>query len=391
MVFAHSLNESLSTIFKDFDNCHIASPHFEKLYLIKDNIGKDNISDFVTNLIHAYLLSYTEKFTKQYIDKKYKKEFNVSHVRFNYNTKTWTSEKFTLPIFNDDYVLLPPIDMLSKNDTWINKNDLQNSFVAIATSMDNDQLREQLNDYFVSQLPKRKNKKGKDIENTPKEKTTAIFSAIKKYPEFLDYYIKFKEDHGDDAVNISQEYVQEVKDIFINKLSKLIYKLIETTDFYKEDYTSKDGSYARIMFLKDIIENKDGYKIFYHNDIPIKKESDLQILYRLTWFASNLDVNREVNNGRGSVDFKISNGAKDISLVEFKLASNSQLKRNLVKQVEIYAKANNTNVKYKVIIFFSEEEKEHVLKILNEIGLYNNPNIIMIDANKDNKISASKA
>lgn len=51
-----------------------------------------------------------------------------------------------------------------------------------------------------------------------------------------------------------------------------------------------------------------------------------------------MDVNREVNNGRGPVDFKISKGSKDTTLVEFKLASNSKLKNNLAKQVDIYKK-----------------------------------------------------
>ena len=40
--------------------------------------------------------------------------------------------------------------------------------------------------------------------------------------------------------------------------------------------------------------------------------------------------------GRGAVDFKISRGSKDKTLVEFKLAKNTQLKRNLKNQVKIY-------------------------------------------------------
>lgn len=57
---------------------------------------------------------------------------------------------------------------------------------------------------------------------------------------------------------------------------------------------------------------------------------------------SEFDVNREPNYGRGPVDFKASYGAGDKSLIEFKLGSNTQLKRNLEKQVEIYKKANQT-------------------------------------------------
>jgi hypothetical protein len=66
----------------------------------------------------------------------------------------------------------------------------------------------------------------------------------------------------------------------------------------------------------------------------------MHILYRLTWCGTVSDVNREVNNGRGPVDFKASRGTFDKSLIEFKLASNTQLRRNLQNQVEIYLKAN---------------------------------------------------
>ena len=33
-------------------------------------------------------------------------------------------------------------------------------------------------------------------------------------------------------------------------------------------------------------------------------------MYRLVWYATDFDVNREVNNGRGPVDFKIQKEAK---------------------------------------------------------------------------------
>jgi hypothetical protein len=141
--------------------------------------------------------------------------------------------------------------------------------------------------------------------------------------------------------------------------------------------------------LKDVIENKDGYKIFYLKGKPIERESDLQILYRLTWLATPSDVNREVNNGRGPVDFKISRGSKDKTLIEFKLASNSGLERNLKSQVEIYEKANDAKKSFKVIIFFSQHDLERVEKILKRLKIDKNPYIYLIDARK--RTSASKA
>lgn len=145
------------------------------------------------------------------------------------------------------------------------------------------------------------------------------------------------------------------------------------------------------MFLKDIIENKDGYRTFYLKGNPIGTEEDLHIMYRLTWRGSPSDVNREVNNGRGPVDFKLSRGNRDKTLVEFKLARNSKLKNNLEKQVAIYEKANDTQKSIKVILFFTEEEHEKVLRYMGELKIKDHKNIVLIDARRDNKLSASNA
>jgi len=145
------------------------------------------------------------------------------------------------------------------------------------------------------------------------------------------------------------------------------------------------------MFLKDEIENKDGYRLFYYKGQPIEREEDVQILYRLTWRATPSDLNREVNNGRGPVDFKVSRGSRDKTLIEFKLAKNSQLKRNLQKQVKIYEDANNTKKSIKVILYFNVDQLNRLLNIMDELGIRKHKDIVLIDARNDNKPSASVA
>jgi len=140
-----------------------------------------------------------------------------------------------------------------------------------------------------------------------------------------------------------------------------------------------------------VIENKGGHRIFYIKGHPIEREEDVHILYRLTWFATTADVSREVNDGRGPADFKISRGSTDKSLVEFKLAKNSQLRRNLEKQSPIYEKASDARTSIKAVVYFSKQEKERVEKILRELKLDADPDVILIDARKDNKPSGSKA
>ena len=146
-----------------------------------------------------------------------------------------------------------------------------------------------------------------------------------------------------------------------------------------------------MLFLKDVVENKGGHRLFYADGKPIRREADLHILFRLTWRNTPSDVNREVNNGRGPSDFEISRGRFDKSLVEFKLASSSSLRRNLEIQAEIYQKASDAQHALKVIVFFTEDELNKVRAVLRELVLEGNPNVILIDARDDNKPSASKA
>ena len=354
----------------------------EKLCLISHSVGRDKISDFTTNFAKQYLLKYTSNFATEYLDASQCIKFNVPKVEFNYATMTWKSKEYLLPCFNDDYVLLTPRDLLTRDDTFINRNDMVRNLRNIAPTVENDSLRFELNNYFVGVLSKKKK------EMSQAEKDKAAVRLILENPELIDYYIKYKEDNEATATSISKQMVEQVKQLFNTQLQELVKLLVDRTDFYKTEVDSREEAYKRVMFLKSVIEDMDGYRIFYLSGKPIKRESDLQVMYRLVWFASEMDVNREVNNGRGPVDFKISKGSVNATLVEFKLASNSKLKNNLAKQVEVYKKANCTDRAIKVILYFSDDEYKKILSVLTELGLQNCKDIILIDAS-NNKPSAS--
>jgi hypothetical protein len=76
---------------------------------------------------------------------------------------------------------------------------------------------------------------------------------------------------------------------------------------------------------------------------------------------------------------------------EFKLASNSQLKRNLKRQTPVYEKASNAKKTIKVIVYSTAAEKKRVDGILKELKMTDDRNIVLVDARKDNKPSGSKA
>lgn len=383
--FGEAFSSTMHIVFDDLGKERITqSSHLEKAGLFEIGVGKDNISDFTTNLIKEFLLDYTQAFAQANIDKKQLKIVNVDKVYFDYERERWMPKEYELPYIFGDFVLLTPRDILTKDDNWINRNDLREDFTRICNAIPNDQLRHEIFNYFQKTLPKPPRNKG----NTQKEISLAVQRTIKQFPEIIKYYVKSKEENKEGAKNISKQKVKQVETIFIKQISDFVKLLIDETEFYNiNPKSSYEEAMVRIQYLKSVIENNDGYRLFYIDRQPIKREEDLQIIYRLTWFASDFDVNREPNNGRGPVDYSISKGADDKTLVEFKLVSNSKLKQNLAKQVEIYEKANSTKSSIKVILYFNSSELFKVRRILKELHLEKSENIVLIDA--DWKTSAS--
>lgn len=386
--FANALHKNLGTVLSNFGSEQLTkASHLEKLTLVEDGVGRDSISDFTTNLIFKYLLEYTQTFAKTHLKPEQRKVFRIPRVEFNSKTQSWAEKSYELPLYRngdkDDFVLLTPEDILSKDDNWINRSDLINGFDRIPNSISNEELRAKVNHYFNSVLPK---------DPSKSEKKDAFRKTLREFPELYDYYINDREERGDEATAISSVQVESSKLLYVDKFRKLPELLASSTEFYKVIPNSFEDAYTRVLYLKQVIENNDGYKIFWKGtELLIAREDDVHVLYQLTWFLTLSDVNHEVNNGRGPADFKVSRGAVDKSLVEFKLASNSKLKQNLAKQLEVYEAANQTNKSVKVIFYFTESEKLRVEAILKELGLEGAENVVLIDARCDNKPSASNA
>ncbi len=415
MKFARAFNSELATIFSNFGVEGVTKgSHIEKICLVGDGVGRDNISDFATNLIKHYLLEYSEAFAKEFLRPDQRALRMVSKAAFNFKTESWESRQYELPFANGDYVILTPIDLLNKDENWINKDDMIEDYARIVDSIPNVQLRSQINNYFgkrLSEIQKRdapkKERKARPRtssrrrgrrqsitytlpEPTQKQVKEAAVAAIHEFPAFIDYFIRYKEEHGDDAERRADERVRSSERLYVGQVRQLVAALLQFSAFYSVPGDTLEEARLRVDFLKDVIENKGGWRIFYVGGEPVRKESDVHILFRLTWCNTPSDVNREVNNGRGPSDFEVSRGRFDKSIVEFKLAKNTGLAKNLQHQVEIYKKASDAQAGLKVIVYFTAEERIKVIALLKALKLDDDPNIILIDARSDNKQSASK-
>jgi hypothetical protein len=220
--FANGLTESFRKYLTNFGQEKGISPHLEKICLFDTGIGKDNISDFTTNLIVGYLANYTQKFSNKNIDDKFLEDFKIEKYKFNYNTSSWVPKVFKLPFIiksngKKEYVLLTPKDILTKDNPWINNKDKLNQFNTILEILPNEQLRSQINRYFNSIL--KKDEKGR---SSKKDQNQAKLQIYQEYPELIDLFIKTKEESGDQAIANSSEIVAQTESIFIDLAREML-------------------------------------------------------------------------------------------------------------------------------------------------------------------------
>ena len=382
--FAKNLIKAFNGFYSNFGSEVVtSSSHIEKLTLVGSGIGRDFISDFTTNLMLEHLLNYTQDFAKSHLGAKQRKAFSVRCV-FDADLMLWKPKIFELPFFykgdrEEDFILLTPIDILTKDDAFICHGDFTSRFRQITNALENSSLRDAINLYFQRRLPA--NPRKEDIER-------AIDATVQKYPEILDHYIRNKEDNRDKAAASSSGKVNKLRTELLATLVEFCGHVVKNSEFYKIQPNSYGEALKRAQFLKQVIEDNDGYRIFYKNGKPIASEDTIQRIFRLTWFASPMDVNAEVNNGRGPADYKVSYGQRDSTIIEFKLGSSTSLKKNLLNQTEIYKKASKSISDIKVILCYTKSDVAKVGRILKSIKQEGAENVIVIDATQ--KISASK-
>lgn len=346
--FWNMLMSNLRSIFINPAN----NKHIEKLCIIADNVWKDKISDFTINLIKQYLVDYTAEIANGIKDKDKVKEFTIRRYSFDYTKNIWLDKKVILPNYDWEYVLLIPKDILTKWETWINKNDfIENIYeLGLPQSISNTSIRFQLNTIMMDDLSK-------------SEKVKEIKKLIKWNPEIIEWYIKYKEDNPWDVSKESYEWLLQVAEMIhpqkIEKFSTMIH------DFSSDKTNnSLEESISLILYFKDVIENKWMWKEFWLKWWWRVDEKTVQNFFKLTWRGTKYYISAEPDNGTGPVDFIVSMWADDVSAIEFKLASNP--KSLPTKQVESYKKSQNTVNGLIVVFCFDQSEIQKIEKWIDE-------------------------
>ncbi len=137
--------------------------------------------------------------------------------------------------------------------------------------------------------------------------------------------------------------------------------------------------------FKQWVEHNKGWEVILGADSWNREKIVQRVIHgqALAYISANhLDMSCEPDEGRGAVDFKISNGG-DKTLIEVKLSSNNQYLHGYEVQIEEYGKAEQTNNLIYVLINLGHPLKVKRVQELHD-KRYNNgdnpPDLIIIDS-----------
>lgn len=300
---------------------------FMALALFEEGIGPDRISDMTTNIIIDELIIFTNKINDS---------LNIPSKKFHLRGKD-----FTAPVnpYADAPLLFVPTDIVRDLPVATDWSDISR------VVKENEKLRERLNK-SVGEIWAKMTKKDKDrvkrsaLRN--KESFDSLLSLVKDIA--LPPYDLEKDPNGE---LFWTRIAHTVASLYPVDLSRFQNNIKSRDDL-------KKAVYSILELFQDLVENKGLWKELWSEDDKPRKEKAAQRLFFAVAHsyckANNLDLSPEADSGNGPVDFKISYGYECKILVEIKLSTNSSLVHGYEKQLEIYKKADDTELGIFLII-----------------------------------------
>ncbi len=346
----------------------------DTIEIFMSGIGIDSISDMTTNIILEHLLKFTEKICKKY---------NVKTIIKREEFYNGEIKEFEIPTYKENYIILVPLDVLRKDTNLISRSSFVSNIFNVLDIKENSEMRMNLNNLLYKE-DKRKNGKVETKQKNQKEINESIKDIINKEPNIIMAYKKYIEEKNP-KTNITKENIKEHSDnISASENLSEVLKVFLKQEF-KEGNNLLDLTRNFIHVYKDQIEKTDLVKIFNIKENTAEKFH--QKFIRTLSIITELNLNAEVDNGNGPVDFKIIKNNEGC-LIEVKLMRNSKV-NNVYKQVESYLSVNkDSDYAFVILIAYTEEELEKAENIKKE-NENESIEVIIINCNPDNYISSS--
>jgi len=290
---------------------------FELLGVFQEDIGCDRISDLITFILTEEIKEYTHRIVEA---------FGIQNHSIAYKNNKYSA---CLNPYNGKPILLIPSSILSPLIVAESYMDID------LICFENERVRNVINSYLDLSGRKKKLSKSqiyKLMKNIPLFRETLI-EAYKNTP-YAPY------DFHDDPIGeyawyrIAKEYAQDYP----------LHLKLPVSPTVSDIYAIAESI---CIHYKTLVEDNGLWSLFYNDDTKKPKhERAAQLLFYgiadAYCTANDIDISREPNSGRGSVDFKLSRGAKEKVIVEIKLTSNNRLRHGFTEQVPIYMRQEKT-------------------------------------------------
>jgi hypothetical protein len=343
--------------------------HFEELGIFNEGIGPDRISDIACNVLRPRFIRYTQQVARRHRIKMAR--FEIGGAEFDKVRQRWRKKNVLLPKnpFTGGPILLVPqrflrdLPILNANDWW--------------DSSEAEQLRNDLN-----------------IEVMGKVSKDEIIELARKHPEAVAAWVQSREAAPPSPYDLKAD-------------RKGVYGWAPAASEYvsahplklkgpKEISEFMDAISAVINQYTLFIEERGGWRLLWNDDKSEKPEEAAQLVFlglaRGYCEANGIVLDREVNLGRGPVDFKFSNGYEARALLEMKKLHNGKFWNGLLRQLPSYLKSEGCEVGWFVAIRYRKARSAAVrVRYLGSLGpaeLGNGVRVIVADARP--KASASK-
>jgi hypothetical protein len=288
--------------------------HIEEIGILNEGVGADRISDAVANVLKSHFVKYTQDVARRHnvpLD-----AHKLRHARVNLTAGRWVDEEVELPT---NPVTKAPILLVP--DRFLNRLPILNADDWFGSNL-NEDIRTQMNVTVSSAVRK-----------------ADIVAWARQHPDRIRDWARQQTsrddlagyDFGEDRLGVVQWDREPARFAMLNPLPAR--KLTTQADLVRliDDMLQQ---------FKHFVEEQRGWKLLYNDDKSAKPEEAAQLVFLgmaqpyLRQF--NVEIDREVELGRGPVDFKASSGTSARVLIEMKKEHNGKFWNGLEGQLPSY-------------------------------------------------------
>lgn len=313
--------------------------HIEEIGILNEGIGADRISDAVCNVLKQRLISYTQGIARRHGIEMARHRVRNAEVHFNQGR--WLDREVELPTssMSGGPVILVPSRFLGELPI-LNANDWFDSHL-------NQDLRDQLNLGMSERVRKA------DIVRFARSRPQSVRQWAREQTSRRDLH---GYDFSDDPLGVvhwdgpPKQYAAEHPIAGIDAVNNQddLRRLLEQV----------------LEQFKHFIEDQPGWRLLWNDNGTEKPEeaAQLALLGMAQSYLRQFDIemDREVELGRGPVDFKLARGTSCRMVVELKKAHNGQFWLGLERQLPIYMRSDDSPEGWFVAIRYRSNQQSAI-------------------------------